>query len=227
MQLASLISASRKPGVILAPHWKKQAAKSTVSNTELLREFSKVCSAPVAMAFVSHNIYIGYNPHRPITGLITSLMYHGEVGVDMIAGLDQSQVDQELDIINLLPRKLKVVYDHEEVSVGSMSSNLLMHGKKRMHLLSLRPKSLFDHAWLGCAFSYAKQGLHISSGAAAVTSNGAIFRAGAIEGHVTAREAVYNGMYANGARTDDIVEWVDCDTDSFTCHEWYNDFTRT
>ena len=222
--LATLIN-SRKPGVILAPHWKKLNLDGKVSDSEVLLKISEACAKPVAMAFVSRNIYLSFDEVKPITGLIASLMYHGEVGLDKIAGVSDSQVSAEASIIDLLARQVKVVNENGECSVGSMSSNLLMHGKKRMPLLSLSPKTLFDHAWLGCAFSYSREALKISSGAAAVTRNGAIYRGGAIDGHLTAREAVLHGMASNGAAEDEVVEWADCDVDQFKSHEWFSQFS--
>jgi len=212
----------QKRSLILGPRVKSAAIELGISMDDLVRKVAIETERPVAVAFVSQNLYLGSYGPRPIAGLVASVMYHGEVGIDKLVGFSSEEdVLKESDIIDLLPRKVKCLFETSETILGACQSNLLMHAKKRVPLLTLQMNSLADHAWLACAFSYDRGG-GISGGAAVRTRDGQVFRAGAIGELVTAREAVVHGMEANGVPTDFITEWCDCPPEIFRKHHWYD-----
>ena len=154
-------------------------------------------------------------------------MFHGEIGLDTLYGLSQiSEIsDHDLKTVNLFSRKLKLVFpDEATAKVGSASGNLLKHSKKFSALLDSDCESLADHAWLACAFSFARAGRQVSSGAAAATADGNIFRAGEIEDVISAQEAAIVGMRANGREPGPSDAWATCDAQGFTEHRWYPRF---
>jgi len=221
MQIAELVSRAVKPGLILAPHWKAAARQLDFSDDDLFRKVAELTGRPLAVAFVSHNIYLGDREPLPVTRLVSALMFHGEVGLDKVVGL--AQVEEP--VIDLLSRKVKFLLPEGVEVVGSPTSNLLMHAKKRMQLLNLPISNLADHAWIACAFSYHRQAGSVSGGAAARTGDGQVFRGGAIADLVTPREAVSHGMKVNGRRPDEIKEWFDCSPEEFREHRWFPNFS--
>jgi hypothetical protein len=130
-RIASLVKLARKPGLILAPDWKAAANELELPHDEMIREIALSINRPLALAFVSHNLYLGSANPRPVTGLIASVMYHGEVGIDKLAGFScESEILKESEVIDLLPRKVKCIFEASETVVGAAKSNLLLHAKK-------------------------------------------------------------------------------------------------
>jgi hypothetical protein len=227
LRIAQLaIDQSTKPGLILAPTWKKLALTSSVKTSHFLLALAETIQAPIATAFVSENLYICPPGDKLVARLAANLMFHGEIGFDALHGVRTlSDIDSELAMIDLLSRQLKLVLkDETVVKIGAASGNLLKHAKKRSSLLNGECLDLADHAWIACAFSYGKDG--VSSGAAVQGAAGAIFRAGGIENFVSAKEAVEVGMRANGAEVSEAEVWEFCDEVKFRQHRWYNEFLK-
>ena len=263
--IASILIKCKKPGLLPSCIWKPLATSCGVSENYFLIACSDVTQAPLCTAFVSNNIYLFLKQNhirtsmdgRPVAFLISSLMSHGEVGLDKLVGVFESQTEVENGVINLLSRKVKLLTDQGDIKtlnkqegdeasscagqdartstaessqiadkgsiakIGNPSSNLLKHATKRTSLLELQTSKLSDHAWIGCGFSYSSDGV-FSSGSAARTQGGAIYRAGAIDRFVSARDAVTVSLVSNGESIENVIEWSDCDSDSFKEHPWFD-----
>ena len=217
--------------MLLAPIWKKIPSACGVSDDFVLRTIAEE-RGPLVTGFISENIYLRIKKSnqvaeklRDIPWLISALNFHGEIGVDKLVLDSDEIVGPDLELVNLLSRKIKLISAPEtQTLMGSASGSLLKHGRKRASLLNLEIETLADHAWMGCAFSF-DESRSVSSGAAAILRDGSVFRAGAIGRFVTARQAVEVGLELNGRGLEEVAGLQDCSIDKFEEHRWYRQFT--
>ena len=215
--LAAALGKRKKPGILLAPHWKPLL--TLLPEKQLLLEISQYLQLPLAVARGSKNIYFVPPGEKLLARFAANLMFHGELGFHSIVPGSVLQ-DQDISLIDQLSRRVHVLYETEQIILGATQGNLLSHATHRSKLLDLPCETLQDHAWLACAFSYGKLGF--STGAAAQNYNGGVFRAGEIEGFLTSQEAVAVGLEANGLTQTKNLKWSFCAKPEFQSHPWYS-----
>ena len=221
-----------KPWVIPGPSW-----------TAISKNASEIASELNAVAVVakpSDNMYFG----RPVGNLdavsagLANLASHGEMAVRSIHVSPIPLSPSAIRLIDILPTKVDLVTPTETVKIGSKGGKLLNHFGYRKVVMNLVPETLSDHAWIASALSYSTIpstidgfmfdpiGGGLAGGAAAVTSEGAIFRGSAIRDSegllVSADDSLHVSLAANGVADAKLIDKAKLTSDEeFVNHRFF------